>query len=71
MNTNNKTIKPSGQQIFEAFTKMVEFQDFDHPEVEKTMLSVLNKDKKGGGVDYLDRTMNDTIWKKISRLFLL
>jgi len=66
-----KKIKPSGNQIFEAFTKMVEFQDFDHPEVGKTMLSALNKDKKEGGVDYLDRVMNDTIWKRIKRLFLL
>ena len=63
--------KPSEQQVFEAYTKMVEYTGFNYPEIEKMMLVILKSSKKEYGVDFLEKVTVDNIWKKLGRLFQL
>jgi len=67
----NMVKKPSGRQVFEAYTKMVEYTGLDYPEVEKEMLTALKNSKSNYRVNFLEKVTSDNIWKKFSRLFEL
>lgn len=64
-------MKPSKEQVFEAFTNVVGYEYKYSDELEKLMLDAIQHSKEEEGTDHLKEIMNDTIWKKIGRMLQL
>jgi hypothetical protein len=66
-----KQENPTKQQVFEAFTNIIEFEYNISDEIEVLMLDAIQTYKKENEIDYLHKMMTDTTWKKIGRLLQL